>query len=154
MPIEPVKIPQNVQIEDRIVGSITIRQLIISILGCGISYAIWSNLQKIYGTVSIPVTIMAWIPAVIFIAFAFIKIYDLSLFRLVLLTIENSVKPRIRTWAPRTGLSTINLRSAAKPEKKRRSEGTEKEKPASIEELGSILDIPTQETPKPTPPTS
>lgn len=150
MPIESVKIPQNVQIEDRIVGSITLRQLIISIVGCGISYAIWTNLQKILGTVSIVVSIIAWIPAVIFIAFAFIKVYDLSLFRIVLLMIERSVKPQTRTWAPRTGMSTINSHTFAKPEKKKRSAGTGQEKPLSIEELSSMLDIPSTETPTPT----
>lgn len=149
MPIEPVKIPQNVQIEDRIIGTVTLRQLIITIIGCGISYAIWSSLQKILGTVNIVVSIIVWIPAVIFIAFAFVKVYDLSLLRIVLLMIEKSVKPQTRTWAPRTGISTINPRAFAKPEKKKRSAGTEQEKPPSIEELSSMLDIPQKETPPP-----
>ncbi|MBI2117415.1 PrgI family protein [Candidatus Peregrinibacteria bacterium] len=147
MPIEPVKIPQNVQIEDRIIGTVTLRQLIITIIGCGISYAIWSSLQKAFGGTSIPVTIIAWIPAALFIAFAFIKVYDLSLFRIVLLMIERSVKPQTRTWTPRTGMSVIHLRASAKPKKKKEPTGTEERKPPSIEELSSMLDIPQKATP-------
>ena len=142
MAIEPVKIPQNVQIEDRIIGTVTLRQLIITIMGCGISYALWSNLQKIFGSVGITATIIVWIPAVIFIAFAFVKVYDLSLFRIVLLTIERSVKPQTRTWAPRTGISMIKPRALAKPEKKKKSSLPEETKPQNIEELSSMLDLP------------
>lgn len=140
MPIEPVKIPQNVQIEDRIIGPVTLRQLIITIIGCGISYAIWSSLQKAFGAVGITVTVVAWIPAVIFIAFAFIKVYDLSLFRIVFLMLERSVKPQIRIWAPRPGISIINPHALAKPEKKKPT--AVQEQPQSIEELSSMLDIP------------
>lgn len=147
MPIEPVKIPQNVQIEDRIIGPVTLRQLIITIIGCGISYAIWSSLQKAFGDIGITVTIVAWIPAVIFIAFAFIKVYDLSLFRIVFLMLERSVKPQIRTWAPRPGISTINPHALAKPEKKKPVAA--QEQPQSIEELSSMLDIPHTEAPPP-----
>ena len=40
MPIEPVKIPQNVYIEDRIVGPLTLRQTLIMAIGGGFSYAL------------------------------------------------------------------------------------------------------------------
>lgn len=145
MPIEPVKIPQNVQIEDRIIGPVTLRQMIITIIGCGISYAIWSTLQKTFGDVSITITIVAWIPAVIFIAFAFVKVYDLSLFRIVFLMLERSIKPQTRTWTPRPGISVIHASALAKPEKKKPA-AAQQEQPRSIEELSSMLDIPTTET--------
>lgn len=147
MPIEPVKIPQNVQIEDRIIGPVTLRQLIITIIGCGISYAIWSSLQKMFGAVGITVTVVAWIPAVIFIAFAFIKVYNLSLLRIVFLMLERSIKPQIRTWAPRPGIGIINPHALAKPEKKKPA--AVQEQPQSIEELSSMLDIPDTEAPPP-----
>jgi hypothetical protein len=57
---------------------------------------------------------MAWIPAVIFAAFAFLKINDISLFRMVLLGIERSSKPNLRTWRSFPGIS-INI--VTKPEK-------------------------------------
>lgn len=149
MPIEAVKIPQNVQIEDRIIGPITLRQIIITLLGSGLSYAIWSAM-KAAGPVSPVGTFFAWIPAAIAAAFAFVKINDISLFRLMFLMIEKMEKPAVRTWAPRQGL-TINIRT--KPpkvdvSKVAKAEMTKK----GISELSTILDtepedIPEQEVP-------
>ncbi len=105
MPIEAVKIPQNVYVEDRIVGPLTLRQVMIVALGGGGSYAIWSSLMKAYGQLSIVTTAIAWIPAVLSLAFAFIRINDLSLTHLLLLTAERMQKPAVRTWGPRTGIA-------------------------------------------------
>ncbi len=107
MPIEAVKIPQNVYIEDRIIGPVTLKQLIISGLGLGMSYAIFSTAQK--SGVTNPVALgVTWIPAVIFCAFAFMKVNDLTLFNIILLSIESFNKPNQRIWSPHAGLS-INL---------------------------------------------
>mgnify|MGYP003346360286 CR=1 FL=1 len=63
MPIEPIKIPQNVYIEDRIVGPLTLKQVIIVTIGGGFSYALWAMLSKTYGAISIPIQVMVWLPA-------------------------------------------------------------------------------------------
>jgi len=107
MPIEPVKIPQNIYVEDRIIGPITLRQIIIVLLGSGFSYALWSSIQAA-GFTSPFHTGIAWTPAVIAAAFAFLKINDISLFRMCLLFLERMEKPRIREWGPRQGIS-INI---------------------------------------------
>lgn len=107
MPIDPVKIPQNIYVEDRIIGPITLRQIIIVLLGSGFSYAIWSSMQAAGLTTPIH-TGIAWTPAVIATAFAFMKINDISLFRMCLLLAERMEKPRIRQWSPRQGIS-INI---------------------------------------------
>ena len=59
MPIEAVKIPQNVYVEDRIVGPITLRQLIITGIGAGIGYTFYA-LAAQAGLTSIPVMIVCW----------------------------------------------------------------------------------------------
>lgn len=107
MPIDPVKIPQNVYVEDRIIGPITLRQIMLILGGAGVSYGIWAIFQsaQLY---SIPYTVIAWTPAVIAGIFAFIKINDISMFRMVLLFMESLEKPKIRKWAPREGIS-INI---------------------------------------------
>lgn len=107
MPIEPVKIPQNVYVEDRIVGPITLRHLIILGIGGGISYVIYAAVTKA-GYKEIPIQVMCWIPLMIAAAFSFLRINDLSLLRIILLWIEQSNKPNIRYWSPSPGLS-INL---------------------------------------------
>ncbi len=109
MAIEPVKIPQNVYVEDTIVGPVTLRQLIITGVGCGISYALYSMvLKNSGGNISPYLTAILWIPGVVSAAFAFLKINDLNLFTIVLLCIERLNKPMTRTWIPHKGI-TINL---------------------------------------------
>lgn len=104
MAFDPVKIPQDVQVEDRIIGPITLRHIIIIAIGAGISYAIWAAVTQA-GPPSIPVTIFAWSPTVIAAAFAFIKINDLSLFKMILLMVEQAGKPNTRYWAQHSGIS-------------------------------------------------
>lgn len=107
MPIEAVKIPQNVYVEDRIIGPITMRQLLISGIGAGISYGLYATATKA-GYSGIPTLVITWTPAVIAAAFAFLKINDLSLFNIILLMIEGMNKPNTRYWSPSPGLS-INV---------------------------------------------
>ena len=113
MPIEAVKIPQNVYVEDRIIGPVTLRQLGITGIGAGISYALYSTAGKM-GPVSIPVTVLLWIPAMIAAAFAFLKINDLSLFNIILLMIEHANKPSVRYWSSHAGISINFVTSGAK----------------------------------------
>lgn len=107
MPIEAVKIPQNVYVEDRIIGPITLKHLLIVGIGAGISYAIFASAQKA-GVTNIVVLGACWTPAAIAAAFAFFKVNDLSLFNIILLSIEGFNKPSQRYWSPYPGIS-INL---------------------------------------------
>lgn len=107
MALEPVKVPQNVYVEDRIMGPITLRHLVILGIGAGISYAIWAIVSSA-GPVNIVIQVVCWIPLAIAAAFAFVKINDISLFKMILLMIEQSNKPNVRYWAPHTGIS-INI---------------------------------------------
>lgn len=147
MPIQPIKIPQNVYIEDHIVGPLTLKQMLIVGIGAGFSYALYGMLTKAYGALPLPMTIIVWIPAAIAGMFAFVRINDISLFRLLLLTIEKINKPSTRVWSPRRGI-TINIRTFVAPEDtKQRTEAkqeTEVEH-AQFSELSAILDQKTEE---------
>jgi len=107
MPIDAVKIPQNVYVEDHIIGPVTLKQLMITGLGAGIGYALFASAQKA-GVTNMVYLGLCWIPTVISAAFSFIKINDLSLFSIILLTIETANKPNTRYWSPHPGIS-INL---------------------------------------------
>jgi hypothetical protein len=111
MPIDPVKIPQNVYIEDRIVGPLTLKQIIIVGAGCGLSYALWSVMTQAQGgNIGIPLTVIVWSPGALSAVFAFFKLNDLTLFQLALLTFERMNKAPVRTWTPRKGI-TVNIRT-------------------------------------------
>jgi len=142
MPIEPIKIPQNVYIEDRIVGPLTLKQILIVALGNGISYAMYAMLAKNQGGVSVPVIALLWIPGAISVIFAFVKINDLSMFRLCLLLFERINKPVLRTWAPRRGI-IINIRTFSTVDDKHVHKAVEKlaeKRPQRIDELSAALD--------------
>src|SRR3989344_5498965 len=103
MPIEPVKIPQNVYVEDRIIGPVTLKQIMMVMISAGTSYAILAAM-KASGPVNATQTTLAWIPTFFGIIFAFVKINGIPLFRIVLLGIERIDKPSKRVFSPRQGV--------------------------------------------------
>jgi hypothetical protein len=138
MSIDPVKIPQNVYVEDRIIGPVTLRQIIIVLISAGFSYALWSTM-KAAGSVSAIGTALAWMPTAIGVAFAFVKINDISLLRLCLLVIERIEKPSVRYWTPRTGI-TINIRTKQVKQKNSQPEKNNTTSMEQLSELSSLLD--------------
>jgi hypothetical protein len=92
------KVPQDVQRADQILWFITLRQLILILIGGGISYGLFTVFSKKYvlGTFEV---ILLCIPAAIAISFAFVKIKGIPLFKFILLLVETSVfrAPR-RYW--------------------------------------------------------
>lgn len=152
MTIDPVKIPQNVYVEDRIIGSITLRQIIICLLTGGLSYGMFASI-KAAGILSSVTGILAWIPLVIGAAFAFVKINGISLTRFCLLILEKTDKPAVRVWAPRRGI-TISIgvaslksdKEVAAEKKMEEAKRRDEEKRRRIHELSTLLDKGPSET--------
>ena len=95
------KVPQDVLRADKIVGFLTLRQLIICMIGGGITYALYMSLSKQY-------VLVIWLPPVlvttlITMAFSFVKYHDIVFERLILTFIEYKFKPQIRTWSKMKG---------------------------------------------------
>ncbi len=82
------KVPQNVQREDQILWFITLRQLIMLLVGFGISYIIFNNMKKKYDLDTIA-QILIWTPAAISAIFAFLKVKGIPLVQFILLIIEH-----------------------------------------------------------------
>lgn len=91
------KIPQNVGIEDRIVGPLTLRQLIILFAGFGTSYVLFIMLNRFY-ELNLLEYIIILTPGILSTAFALLKINDISLFKFLILFLEFSIKPKKRVW--------------------------------------------------------
>lgn len=118
MALDPVKIPANVQVEEKIFGPISLRQIMILMICGGLSYAIWSTAGRINGApLGVFQSGLCWLPLVIGAAFAFIKINDVSLFRILLLNIEGFDKPSIRRFGPRTGINIVIRFDTNEPKK-------------------------------------
>ncbi|MCK5616448.1 PrgI family protein, partial [Candidatus Pacearchaeota archaeon] len=91
------KIPQDVGIEDKIVGPLSLRQLIILAIGFGISYVLFALMSKLYELNALEYIVIA-IPGLISAAFAMIKINDVPLIKYMFLFLEFSIKPKKRIW--------------------------------------------------------
>ncbi|OGJ62978.1 hypothetical protein A3C37_02200 [Candidatus Peribacteria bacterium RIFCSPHIGHO2_02_FULL_53_20] len=146
MTIDPVKIPQNVYVEDRIIGSITLRQIIICLLTGGLSYGMFASV-KAAGILSAVTGVLAWTPLVVGAAFAFVKINGITLTRFCLLMLEKSDKPAIRVWAPRRGITisigTASMKSDREVASEKKIEEVNRhkeEKNRRIHELSELLD--------------
>lgn len=141
------KVPQNVQREDKIVGPLTLRQLIICGAGGGIAYAIYVSLGKDYHWIT-------WFPPVavivlVTILFAFIRPLDLTFAKFLLTYLEFILLPQKRSWIQASAevlISTYDWQT--KPKSKAEIKAEEKareieEKTKKIMELSKILDSKT-----------
>lgn len=136
------KVPQDVQREDRIVGPLTLRQLIICGIGFSICYAIFTMLGREYELITalIPVIIVGLITVV----FAFIKPLDLAFERYILFRIESLILPPKRYWIKGTAdpsrLIYVPVASAKKKITDKAMESDQLKKKKSLAELTKILD--------------
>jgi hypothetical protein len=148
------KVPQNVQREDKIVGPLTLKQLIICGIGFAVDYAIYNSLSKQYIWVTwvLPVGIVA----IVTIAFAFARPLDLSFSKFILRWIEFTILPRKRFWIlsaaesypPSTGTVTPVKTATEKKAEAKALSALDKHK--KLEEITKILN--TQQKPKDLPP--
>ena len=146
MTIDPVKIPQNVYVEDRIIGPVSLRQIIICLLTGGLTYMLFASFRAV-GALTIFTRVLASLPFILGVSFSFVKINGITLTRFCLLLIERADKPTVRIWSARRGIS-INIGAAStksddEVEKETRLEASKRrddEKRKRIEELSNLLD--------------
>lgn len=134
------KVPQNVQREDTIIGPLTLRQLIICGIGGGIAYTIYISLAKEY-------FLEVWLPPVLFVsaftvAFAFVKIHNLTFFRFLLFLILFTFLPKNRTWQKGADDILLTEGDMKKSEQKGLFQKTVQKKStlSDVEHLSKILD--------------
>jgi hypothetical protein len=126
------KVPQNVQIEDRILPFMTLRQLIICGVGGGFTYLIYLSLEHQNPEI--------WIPPVMILgaltlAIAFLKIQDIRFTNYLLFVLERYLTEQKRVWQKSAGDLNflINTNTKKKIHKKK---DTKKE--VSIKDLDKL----------------
>ena len=97
------KVPQNIRREDKIVGPLTLKQMIICAIGGTIAYAIYVSLANYYLWIT-------WLPPMLIVilitaAFAFVRPLDLSFTKWILLWAEFALLPKKRLCL--SGLQSI-----------------------------------------------
>ncbi len=140
--MEQFKIPVDVQVEDKIVGPLTFRQLVIVGIGGGIAYFFYIFLStRYFWEVWVP---PVFIVAALTLAFAFVKINDMTFFKFILATIGFNLIPRKRIWKKGDGdvlISVINPpKTQTKKDKNKENEDDVMDKQKKIEELTKLID--------------
>ncbi len=109
------QVPQNVQREDTIIGSVTFKQLGILMIG---GFLTW-GLYIVLNASQVPFSI--WIGPVVILglltlAFAFLKYKDLTFLQAILFLLEYKFKPQKRYW--HQGSEQLSVVSGKKPKSK------------------------------------
>ena len=134
------KIPQNVGIEDKIVGPFSLRQLIIVAIGGGSSYVLFAISSKIYELNALEYLLIA-LPALFSLALAMLRIHNVSFGKYLLLMIEFAIKPKKRIWNHR-GISALVAPDLTEKSRKQQS-NVKKEserKDVNLRDLSAMLD--------------
>ena len=137
------KVPQDVQREDQILWFLTLRQLIMLIVGFGLSYWIWSSLSKKYELHAVEI-IFVWLPAAIAAAFAFLKIKGIPLLKFFLLLMEQFMfRPPRRYWILHGGEPFVSMTTSFTMKRKKKEKAPIVAKNVTsrkIRKLAAILD--------------
>lgn len=135
------KVPQDVLRPDKIVGFLTLRQLVICAIGGGISYLLYVVLSKQY-FVEIwfpPVLVTALITA----AFAFFRFHEIVFEKLIFIFIQYKFLPRSRTWQKMRGDAVLSVLSPIPGSSKKTIQVqpmTAEERRKKLEEVSKIVD--------------
>lgn len=93
------KVPQNIDMEDKIVGPFTMKQFVYLLIGAFIIYGIYNYLSKGYDNF-MPLFIIISLPiGLIIFAFVFIKINDRPFEQFIVSLIQFMRTPKKRIWS-------------------------------------------------------
>jgi len=134
------KVPQNVQMADKIVGPLTLRHMIILGAGGGLAYLLYVILARTYYW-------EVWFPPIFIIslitlAVAFLRIYNVSFGKFLILLIESLVIPRKRAWK-KADAEVIITGMLEKPKinQKRTADKKEEEDAQTIKKIKNISEV-------------
>ncbi len=130
------RVPQNIDMEDKIIGPLTLKQFLYLMAGGGLCYAILLKLQP-SGRTALAILIDAPI-GIFFLALAFVKIQDRPFSQFLLSLLSFSSRPRRRVWRREQEQSSVVIEEVKKTEDtKTEKKNLDKTK---VSEITKILD--------------
>lgn len=138
--MKPAKVPNDVQREDQILPFVTLKQMIILLIGFAISYFLFTSLSKTHDLDELTLTLV-WTPAGISALFAYFRVKGMSMLQFGLLIIEQFIRnPRHRHWVQNGGSPLVSMTTSVtlpEDEKKRKTEML----PAKVVQVEKIKNI-------------
>jgi hypothetical protein len=137
------QIPQNVQREDTIFLNVTLKQLLILLVGGGIAYSVYIIILR-SGQTQLVAAIPGLLLGFVTVAVAFLKIRDMTFLAALLYFIEYSFKPKFRVWKQGAGMPTGSTAATSKKSKKQvKSVRSAKDLP-ELERRKKLMDVSKQ----------
>ena len=134
------KVPQNVQIEDKILPFMTLRQFVIAGVGGGITYLIYLLLEHQSSQIRMP-PVFAF--GLLTVAVAFLKIHGIPFVNFILLLLERYLNETKRVWAKSAGDVFLQLSTSDKKQNTKKKVVRKTKSKAStdeVEKLSKMLD--------------
>lgn len=130
------KVPQNIDMEDKIVGPLTLIQFLYVLGGGMIIYILF---QVLYTTSTVLFVILALPIALIALALAFLKIQDQPLSHFIVAGLQFWQKPKMRYWR-NVGEAPPILKQAPKPKQTKATPVKKSVEKSNLEQLAYALD--------------
>ncbi len=128
------KVPQNIDMEDKIIGPLTLLQFIYLVIGGVILYAtIKAGDTVMIAFVGIPVALLA-------LALCFVKIQDQPFSKFVVSLVFFLTRPKIRVWNKQTELEEIPQAQAPQAVKTLKIPMGKKVEKSELEKLSQVID--------------
>lgn len=140
-----IKIPQNVEREDRIVGPLTVRQFLFALAGAAVIYLVFQlwNTGALPTYIFLPLEVVALALALLFV---FFKFNDKNFAQFLVIAFQHSVRPKTYLWQKdneflraKDQVSSRELRALSLQQKKQAEK--EKEEKSRLEKLSQILQL-------------
>lgn len=143
--MKPAKVPNDVQREDQILLFITLKQLIMLLIGGGISYMLFTSLNKSYILNEFQQTLI-WIPLGLSAMLAFLRIKGMTTLQVVLLFLEKIFRPSPRKWVQNGGTPFVSMTTSVVVSAQGKKNAEKKSLPAkevsqkNIKNLATLID--------------
>ncbi|MBI4032739.1 PrgI family protein [Candidatus Berkelbacteria bacterium] len=130
------QVPQNIDMEDKIVGPLTMLQFVYLMVGGMIVYLSWTLFDiSLFLVIAVPVGLFT-------LALAFVKVQDQPFPKFMAAFLLYLVRPKARVWQKEQQLSELKLTKKAQETRVAGSEKTLSHDTSA--ELASGVDVPTQ----------
>lgn len=128
------KVPQNIDIEDKIIGPLTMKQFVYLLSGGLIAYISYSYLGPTKGSlIAIPAILLA-------LMLTFVKVQDQPFIYFLASFALYLVKPKKRVWRKEESLESLPKQKIAEMPKIQEPEPSAKIEKSQLEQLSHVLD--------------
>ena len=131
------KIPQNVELEDKIIGPFTLKQFLYMLGGGLVTFVSFSTVYTVSQAAFFLIMFFTWT----FVgAFVFVKPYDQPFLKFVTSFVSFSTRPSRRAWKRLPTLGEIKLEEHQAPPQVTKEEPTDEEVRSKLSKLAHVID--------------